>query len=121
MLPFLFIAESLWKTDLDFMVVHRDRLVILNFFTSPPNSSNASFIPTPQPFASTPESDDFAGAFPDNQQLRDILGPHFANDSGIKLIFEKGYYKGPFENHSCRVNSVKSLIPFILFQIIQFL
>ncbi|XP_065155259.1 protein tincar-like isoform X2 [Atheta coriaria] len=26
--------ESIWKTDLDFMVVHRDRLVVLSFMTS---------------------------------------------------------------------------------------
>ncbi|KAK9890752.1 hypothetical protein WA026_012100 [Henosepilachna vigintioctopunctata] len=31
--------EWIWKTDLDFMVVHRDRLVVLSFMTS--NSTNA--------------------------------------------------------------------------------
>ncbi|XP_069698499.1 protein tincar-like isoform X1 [Periplaneta americana] len=39
--------DAIWRTDLDFMVVHRDRLVVLSFMTSP-NQTN--FLPTPLPF-----------------------------------------------------------------------
>lgn len=41
------VADAIWRTDLDFMVVHRDRLVVLSFMTSP---NHTNFLPTPLPF-----------------------------------------------------------------------
>lgn len=38
-------AESIWRTDLDFMIVHRDRLVLLSFMTS---TSNTTAHPLPK-------------------------------------------------------------------------
>ncbi|KAG8271782.1 hypothetical protein J6590_055405 [Homalodisca vitripennis] len=38
----------IWRTDLDFLVAQRDRLVVLSFMTSSPNV-NMSFLPTPLP------------------------------------------------------------------------
>lgn len=38
----LLVAENIWRTELDFMVTHRDRLVILSFMASPyQNTSNS--------------------------------------------------------------------------------
>lgn len=38
-----YLPENIWRTELDFMVTHRDRLVILSFMTSPyQNTSNDS-------------------------------------------------------------------------------
>ncbi|XP_046689315.1 protein tincar isoform X3 [Homalodisca vitripennis] len=40
--------DMIWRTDLDFLVAQRDRLVVLSFMTSSPNV-NMSFLPTPLP------------------------------------------------------------------------
>lgn len=37
-----FIAENIWRTELDFMVMHRDRLVILSFMASPYQNTSGS-------------------------------------------------------------------------------
>jgi hypothetical protein len=44
---FLYFVDAIWRTDLDFMVVHRDRLVVLSFMTSP---NHTNYLPTPLPF-----------------------------------------------------------------------
>lgn len=41
------VADAIWQTDLDFMVVHQDRLVVLSFMTS---LNHTNFLPTPLPF-----------------------------------------------------------------------
>ncbi|GLV44477.1 tincar [Carabus blaptoides fortunei] len=40
-------SDAIWRTDLDFMVVHHDRLVVLSFMTaaSPSNSTTATVLP----------------------------------------------------------------------------
>lgn len=63
------------------MVVHRDRLVVLSFMTSPP-ASNASFLPTALPFASTASDSDEPTSLPITRGLEDIVGPQFADDTG---------------------------------------
>lgn len=44
---FSFIIDAIWRTDLDFMVVHHDRLVVLSFMTaaSPSNSTTPTTLP----------------------------------------------------------------------------
>ncbi|XP_063223104.1 protein tincar [Bacillus rossius redtenbacheri] len=44
--------EAIWRTDLDFMVVHHDRLVVLSFVTSPGGNAT-DLLPTPLPLASS--------------------------------------------------------------------
>ncbi|XP_054258919.1 protein tincar [Macrosteles quadrilineatus] len=39
--------DLIWRTDLDFLVAQRDRLVVLSFMTSP--NVNMTFLPTPLP------------------------------------------------------------------------
>lgn len=64
------VSESIWRTDLDFMVVHRDRLVVLSFMTSanstggqqPTLSSALPMIGVPTSNSTTP--DPSPGALP---------------------------------------------------------
>ncbi|XP_014600060.1 PREDICTED: protein tincar isoform X4 [Polistes canadensis] len=50
--------EAIWRTDLDWMVIHRDRLVVLSFMNPAGNLSTLTGIITPQPFVTvTPEEE----------------------------------------------------------------
>nr|XP_050853691.1 protein tincar isoform X4 [Vespula vulgaris] len=42
--------EAIWRTDLDWMVIHRDRLVVLSFMNPAGNLSTLTGFITPQPF-----------------------------------------------------------------------
>ncbi|XP_076231257.1 transmembrane protein tincar [Calliopsis andreniformis] len=42
--------ETIWRTDLDWLVIHRDRLVVSSFFSPNVNLSILSGLITPQPF-----------------------------------------------------------------------
>ncbi|XP_043671672.1 protein tincar isoform X4 [Vespula pensylvanica] len=42
--------EAIWRTDLDWMVIHRDRLVVLSFMNPGGNLSTLTGFITPQPF-----------------------------------------------------------------------
>ena len=45
------ITENIWKTDLDFMVPHRDRVIILNFLTGGgTNNATGPGLTTQAPF-----------------------------------------------------------------------
>ncbi|KAL0269560.1 UNVERIFIED_CONTAM: hypothetical protein PYX00_007252 [Menopon gallinae] len=65
--------DAIWRTDLDFMVIHRDRLVVLSFMSSPPTFSNSSFLPTAQPLLSSSEDP--------GKSLDALRSPQFAEDS----------------------------------------
>lgn len=81
---FFFVSDAMWRTDLDFMVVHRDRLVVLSFMTSPPvsSSSNSTYLPTAQPFASTSSDSDEPTSLPITRGLEDIVGSQFDDGTG---------------------------------------
>ncbi|XP_043494282.1 protein tincar isoform X4 [Polistes fuscatus] len=50
--------EATWRTDLDWMVIHQDRLVVLSFMNPAGNLSTLTGIITPQPFVTvTPEEE----------------------------------------------------------------
>ncbi|XP_046819183.1 protein tincar isoform X4 [Vespa crabro] len=60
--------EAIWRTDLDWMVIHRDRLVVLSFMNPAGNLSTLTGFITPQPFVTAaPEEeveDDLNGVVP---------------------------------------------------------
>lgn len=47
---FVIFSEAIWRTDLDWMVIHRDRLVVLSFMNPAGNLSTLTGFITPQPF-----------------------------------------------------------------------
>lgn len=52
------VPDAVWRTDLDWIVVHRDRLVVLSFMNPAGNLSTLSGLVTPQPFITlSPEED----------------------------------------------------------------
>ncbi|XP_015592220.1 protein tincar isoform X2 [Cephus cinctus] len=46
--------EAIWRTDLDWVVIHRDRLVVLSFMNPPGNLSGITGFITPQPYVTAP-------------------------------------------------------------------
>lgn len=46
---YVYVAEAIWRTDLDWVVIHRDRLVVLGFMNPP---GNLSFI-TPRSYVTS--------------------------------------------------------------------
>lgn len=81
---FCLLSDAIWRTDLDFMVVHRDRLVVLSFMTSSPGSSsnNSMHLPTAQPFGSTSSDSDEPTSLPITRGLEDIVGSQFDDGTG---------------------------------------
>lgn len=69
-------SEAIWRTDLDWMVIHRDRLVVLSFMNPAGNLSTLTGFITPQPFVTAaPEREvknDFNGVVPTTTGLSHI-------------------------------------------------
>ncbi|XP_012223044.1 protein tincar isoform X2 [Linepithema humile] len=77
--------DAIWRTDLDWIVIHRDRLVLLSFMNPIGNLSSLTGSVTPQPFLTlTPEEginenlDEFTTSTPGltNMALPDVVETH---------------------------------------------
>lgn len=68
-----FVSESIWHTDLDFMMVHKDRLVVLSFMTAPNNSALTQPLPSALPIITTSDEGDTS---PLDSSTQNINQPH---------------------------------------------
>lgn len=68
------------------MITHRDRLIVLNFMTSPPPVSNLTFSPTSHSFLSTSANSEDLTSLPVNKGTKDLIISSFMDESGEFLF-----------------------------------